>query len=412
MIIEEFMKGDPLRGHRAATLPVTSDMELYNSNAKLAIDKRAEEAFFMRYLPRSVQGATERAHFAEKRVYASFIALEYCIWIQYNQDWLNMLIFDIDEPINIGVAWDLCKKEVGLHPTWICETQRGVHIGYVLRDRIAYSWKKSIKLARQIKVAVTERLGADIHGSHRLQGWWRNPFTHDYYLDTEQLVSLNDFYHLLPKQSKKRRFKADVAARQRSAGNFAYKVGNRNNYLWYTAMQITKNRKGFDDTDNVLDVVEYLQNTSQVEDKLDKKELLNIAKSVAKYNADGKNFVKSESATIRKRKVKEGAMGFEKMKGLTTQEYRAEVKRRQRLAAQRTNEVKDMAKLQDHIRSVHEKRKEDTRRSILNCVTSLMSNDYKKKSGAWHYGKISKETGISTKTIARYIKQFQEEGLI
>jgi len=40
----------------------------------------------------------------------------------------------------------------------------------------------------------------------------------------------------------------------------------------------------------------------------------------------------------------------------------------------------------------------------------MFADDYKKKSGAWHLGKISKETGLSTKTISNFLnKEYQDE---
>jgi len=142
-------------------------------------------------------------------------------------------------------------------------------------------------------------------------------------------------------------------------------------------------------------------------------ELHRIAQSVAlEYNAKGKNFV-STGANTRQKEINEGVMGFEKIKGATPSEYRAEVKRRQKLSAEKINkEIWNMATRKEHIDKVNEIRKDATRRKILNCVTGLMVIDYKKKSGAWHYGLISKDTGVSTKTIAKYIKQFKEEGIL
>jgi hypothetical protein len=68
-----------------------------------------------------------------------------------------------------------------------------------------------------------------------------------------------------------------------------------------------------------------------------------------------------------------------------------------------------MATRLEHINKVNAKRKNDTRRKILNCTKGMFADDYKKKSGAWHLGKISKETGLSTKTISNFLKEYQDE---
>jgi len=325
-----------------------------------------------------------------------------------------MLIFDLDYPISINDAFYLSCEEVGVCPSWICQTKKGVHVGYVLKDRISYEWKDTIRLAKQIKVAVTKKLNADERGSHRLNGWWRNPATHPHHWDPFQLVSLKDFYHLLPKRSPTHRFKRELVERKKRSGDFNFREGFRNDWLWYRAMQITKGDEKYTDPMAVYALISSMQvyetQYNGVE-PLPVEELHRIAQSVAKYNDLGKNWVSTGGNA--KKEINEGIMGFEKIKGLSPDQYRAEVKRRQRLSAEKINkEIWDMATRKEHIDKLNADRKKTTRRKILNCVTGLMANDYKKKSGAWHYGKISEETGISTKTIARYIKQFEEEGIL
>lgn len=384
-------------------------MELYSTQPKTTIND-----LLLPYLPKRVLGATSREDFALKRPYLSHIALDYCTWIQYNQSWVNMLIFDIDYAITPEDAWLLCVNELGLHPSWVCNTTKGAHIGFILRNKVNYEWHDTIKLIRKIKVAVTAKLKADERGSHRLTGWWRNPATHDHYYDADQLISLKDFYHLLPKRSPTHRFKRELVERKKRSGDFQFREGYRNDWLWYRAMQITKGREEYTDPSAVYALISSMQvYETQYNgiDPLPVDELHRIAHSVAKYNATGKNWVSTGVNTTKE--INEGIMGFEKIRGLSPEQYRAEVKRRQRLSAEKINkEIWDMATRKEHIDKLNEDRKKTTRRKILNCVTGLMANDYKKKSGAWHYGKISEETGISTKTIARYIKQFEEEGIL
>jgi len=382
-------------------------MELYSTQPKTTLND-----LLIPYLPKRVLGATSREDFALKRPYASHIALDYCTWIQYNQNWLNMLIFDLDYVITPEDAWFLCINELGLHPSWVCNTTKGVHIGYILRERVDYGWQDTIKLAKQIKVAVTAKLNADERGSHRLSGWWRNPAVHTHYYDADQLISLKDFYHLLPKSSPTHRFKRKLVERKKRSGDFQFREGYRNDWLWYRAMQVSKGKDEYTDVGAVYDLISSMQvyetQYNGVE-PLPVEELHRIAHSVAKYNDLGKNWVSTGVNT--KKEINEGIMGFEKIKGLSPDQYRAEVKRRQKLAAERTKEI-TMATRKEHIDKVNQERKQTTRRKILNCVTGLMANDYKKKNGTWHYRKIGEETGISTKTIARYIKQFEKEGIL
>jgi len=50
---------------------------------------------------------------------------------------------------------------------------------------------------------------------------------------------------------------------------------------------------------------------------------------------------------------------------------------------------------------------EKTRKAVLNVVTGMFADEYKKKSGAWHIGKISQATGVNEKTVSKYLKEFQ-----
>ena len=63
-------------------------------------------------------------------------------------------------------------------------------------------------------------------------------------------------------------------------------------------------------------------------------EVSNIAKSVYRYYIKNLIYISTQ-----KRDIKEGAMGFDKIRNLTFFEYQREVKRRQSLSAKRTNSI-------------------------------------------------------------------------
>ena len=48
-------------------------------------------------------------------------------------------------------------------------------------------------------------------------------------------------------------------------------------------------------------------------------------------------------------------------------------------------------------------------RKVVNLLTGLFSDDFKKKSGAWHYGKICEELHLSPNTVKKYIKEYEDE---
>lgn len=56
-----------------------------------------------------------------------------------------------------------------------------------------------------------------------------------------------------------------------------------------------------------------------------------------------------------------------------------------------------------------EKREREARNKVINCVTGLMSSEYKKKSGAWHIGKIAKDVNLTEKTVSKHLKAYLAE---
>ena len=62
---------------------------------------------------------------------------------------------------------------------------------------------------------------------------------------------------------------------------------------------------------------------------------------------------------------------------------------------------------QERARSNAKAREEKTRRTVINAITGLYADEYKKKSGAWHIGKVAEATGVSRNVVAKYIKQYE-----
>ena len=70
-----------------------------------------------------------------------------------------------------------------------------------------------------------------------------------------------------------------------------------------------------------------------------------------------------------------------------------------------------MASRTEHILKVGQEKREKNKRAVINAITGLYAEDYKKKSGAWHYQKIADATGISRYTVASIIKEYKAEQL-
>lgn len=325
-------------------------------------------------------------------------------FLNYNSMAVEALIFDIDYKIDNIELYKLIERKMNIKPTWITQTTKGAQIGFVLKSPILYTNKKALKLARKVKKAVTYLLKADVQGSHRLKGLWRNPLKGDFVV-TDNLVTLSDFYKLLSTPTQK--FNAEIRSKY-----FIYEQGNRNNYLFLSAMMATKDKEWGKDNNRVYEYLVNLQNKKSLENnvnKLDYGELKSISKSVAKYNLEGQNFVKNFVAT--KKKVNEGVMNFPKIRGLKIDEYRKEVKKRQKLSAIRTNEKinqnkeKKMTRI-ENAKKLAKEREERTYKKVVNAITGLFTDEFKKKNGKWNAKKIADELGLDPRTVRKHIKNF------
>jgi len=68
-----------------------------------------------------------------------------------------------------------------------------------------------------------------------------------------------------------------------------------------------------------------------------------------------------------------------------------------------------MATREEHAKKIAKEKREKNRRAIINVMTGLYCNDYKKKNGAWHFGKIAEATGLSSKTVGKIIKEIEKD---
>ena len=68
-----------------------------------------------------------------------------------------------------------------------------------------------------------------------------------------------------------------------------------------------------------------------------------------------------------------------------------------------------MATRQENMKRVSKAKEEENRRKILNLITGLYADDYKKKNGAWNISKIAKDLSIHRNTVAKHLKQYEAE---
>lgn len=51
---------------------------------------------------------------------------------------------------------------------------------------------------------------------------------------------------------------------------------------------------------------------------------------------------------------------------------------------------------------------QETKRKIINAVTGMFAQEYKKSNGTWNISKLSKELKMSRNTVIKYLKEFQD----
>ena len=49
-----------------------------------------------------------------------------------------------------------------------------------------------------------------------------------------------------------------------------------------------------------------------------------------------------------------------------------------------------------------------TKRKVLNLITGIFANEYKKKSGEWNISKIAREAGVTRDSVRKYIREFEK----
>lgn len=63
---------------------------------------------------------------------------------------------------------------------------------------------------------------------------------------------------------------------------------------------------------------------------------------------------------------------------------------------------------QERAKENTKERQERTKAKVINAITGLMSETYKKKNGTWHISQIAKDTNLYRDTVSKYIKAFNE----
>jgi hypothetical protein len=194
----------------------------------------------------------------------------------------SFLIIDVD---NNNTPFETYYKEIvlklGLAPNWLLKTDKGFHLGFILKTPLWLNNIVAVQKAQAIKKHLTQLLNADISGSHRLIGYWRNPLVHKSKFDLK-LHSLEELEALFLKRPKETEFPKlinnfSMKTKSKVLNPKEFHLGNRNNYLFSTVIGMLYN--GVIKSDEVLRTLVNINNN-----ELDIKEVQKIAKSILKYN--------------------------------------------------------------------------------------------------------------------------------
>jgi len=84
-----------------------------------------------------------------------------------------------------------------------------------------------------------------------------------------------------------------------------------------------------------------------------------------------------------------------------------EITQKERKTMQEYLEATKMTRA-ENMKKLNQKREEESFKKVINLITGLYADEYKKKSsGNWNFSKIAKELGLHRETVAKHIKAFE-----
>ena len=382
-------------------------LKLYHNS----LEKRNLFNFLLERLPKETLYAFSKKDLKFKREAPAREAIAKGKFLYYNQNLITELIFDIDK-ISHTTAWDLewifkvFLDKTGIIPSWICYTNNGIQFCVSLNTFYKLS-KKQKKILRDFKEYIINSWELiDRAGSKRLKGWWRNPLTQKDFIFTDWVTTFGEIKDFLSRHNRtiQEQFKTATIKRKTNIQAIREKKifiagepvkGNRNNWLWHNTMLYT-NSKNFD---KVLEVTKELNKKNRNE--LEEKELIKIAKSVTKYN-NGFNRGNEIYGWNVKASWNIGSMKFEKIRNLSYEEYKKEVKRRQKMAGKKNAEIG-----KNNLIKTAKEKAEATKAKVYKAIKKL-----KEKGEKVTIMKVVELAKVSKNSASKYIKQAKEEKII
>jgi len=311
-------------------------------------------------------------------------------FIFYNSQVVKFLIVDIDSKKNFKSKFEIYEflSDYNIIPTWILDTKKGFHVGFILKNAIPYKNTKAIEYAKDVLKKLNKFLGGDINAV-RLKGRFRNPLLHDtfYTLNTYDLIDINDnipayiLNEIIINHNENKIVHHDIKKLKelilKTLNNINYiknvEVGFRNSFIWYMGMMIAKN---FQDLPLPIKLKEFEK----------------VEEQIHFYNNNLKNPLKTKEINIIINSYLKGKI----MVGLG--DYKMWTNEMKKLYINRYRKEKGIIK---HSR---EEQKEINKNKVLQAIYKLKKEGKKIKKT-----EIQKISKLSKRTVDKYVKELKSD---
>ena len=314
-------------------------------------------------------------------------------FIFFNSKVIKYLVIDIDDRNTFGNKYEIFEflADYNIVPTWILETDKGYHIGYILKNAIPFNNIKAVEYAKDTLKKLSLLLGGDSNAL-RLRGRFRNPLLHNtFYTNLEyDLIDISDnipeyiidinIQHNENKKVHKNTIKLkELVLKVLNNINYIKNIeeGYRNAFLWYLGMTIAKNFQHLPNATKLLEFEKikeqiYFYNNNLTE-PLKEKEVKSIIESIKKYYMKGLIMV--------------GLGSYNK--------WTKEMKKMY---------IKNYRKEKGIIKNTNEERKEINKNKVLQAIYKLKKDGKKITTRG-----VANVCGLSKSTVANYIKTLKND---
>lgn len=162
-------------------------------------------------------------------------------FLKYNTKAIKFIIIDVDRHSFKSLKANESHLLRLLTPTWITASDKGCQVCYALKDSLPINRKhqsaKTKELYATVKNWLIEAFQADVRGSSRHQGNWRNPLNHKHEFSGNEytLKQMLTAFDMNGNRKRENRFKTTVTPLKRVIDSFA--SGGRNNALYWACVE-------------------------------------------------------------------------------------------------------------------------------------------------------------------------------